>query len=241
MRFTLAGLLFLLSASAHAAETGSIAGAVTDAQSRQPMAGVQVDIDGMSTTTDPDGRFVVDGVSTGSQTIEFHHAGGTLTQTVDVRAESIEHADVALSFGGEVVRIEETLPPPPVKPATVLGETVPVARLPRSDALIESNRAAVVWLMTTVDDRGVVIGTHVMQSPVKLNLDEIAAAQARKLRFHPAVDAEGSPTFSHALVKVEWQPHWSRLMGQTWDAPCAGQGPLNLGMDDPNYRLCDAR
>jgi hypothetical protein len=80
-----------------------------------------------------------------------------------------------------------------------------------------------------------------MQSPAELNLDDIAAAQARTLRFHPAVDADGSPTFSHAVVKVEWQPYWSRLMGQTWDAPCRGQGPLNLGMNDPNYRLCDAR
>jgi len=216
IRLTLAGLFLFLSASAQARETGSIAGTVTDAQSLQPLAGVQVDIDGTSTTTDADGRFLLDGVSPGSHTVVFRDAaGGTLSQTVEVRAESTEQADVALSFGAEVVHIKESVPPAPVKPATVLNETIPKGRLPKTDQLIDSNRAAVVWLMTTVDDRGKVIDARVMRSPAKLRLDDIAAAEARTLRFHPALDAAGNPTFAHAVVKVEWQPYWFRLLGES--------------------------
>jgi hypothetical protein len=115
--------------------------------------------------------------------------------------------------GMEVVRIKEELPAVVTKPQ-VLDQTATVRRLPRSDELIDSNEGAIVWLMTTVDPHGIVTDARIMKSPAGLDLDGIATAEARTLQFHPALDADGRPTTSHVVVKVEWQPYWSQLMGE---------------------------
>jgi Gram-negative bacterial TonB protein C-terminal len=147
-------------------------------------------------------------------------------------------AETGSSSGMEVVRIKEQLPAPATKPMAP-ERTINVSMLPHNDQLIESDASAVVWLMATVDARGVVTDTQVMKSPAKLRLDNIAVAQVNARRFPPALDAAGRPSPSHVLVKVEWQPYWSQKMGELLDAPCAGDGPLNLALPNPTYRVCD--
>jgi hypothetical protein len=158
-------------------------------------------------------------------------SSSALAQTTDAQPQTPPS-------GMEVVRIKEEVPAVITKPQ-VLDQTATVRRLPRSDELIETNEGAIVWLMTTVDARGIVTDARVMKSPAGLNLDGIAADEAKTLRFQPALDADGKPTSSHVVVKVEWQPYWPQLMGELWDAPCRGQGPLNLGLMLPTYRVCD--
>lgn len=238
MRFALFGLMVFAAVPAHAAGTGSVEGTVFDATSGRPLAGVQVVVDGARTTTDARGEFLLGEMTLGTHDVVFRDASGnSVTQSVDVSVDSPQRLDIAVSFGVEEIRVLEKAPAPPATQPILRRGSTTVAPLPRTDELIDTNRAAVAWLMATVDAEGSVADARVMKAP--RGLDAVAVAEAKTLRFSPAMDAEGKPTLSHVVVKVQWEPYWSRLMNETSSAPCQGEGPLNLALNNPTYRVCD--
>jgi TonB-dependent starch-binding outer membrane protein SusC len=93
-------LTLLLVGSPLAAQTGTVQGRVTDAQSGRPLVGTQILIPGTQRgiVAGAEGRFVLDNVATGEVTIRFQILGYEQAErTVTVRAGEVTVLDVTLS------------------------------------------------------------------------------------------------------------------------------------------------
>ena len=98
----------LLHVTAFAQTTGTIAGRVTDAQTKLALGGAQVNVAGtaLSTFADQSGDYMLFNVPTGAQTVEFAYVGhADLRKTVTVTAGATARLDA--SFGTEVVTLDK--------------------------------------------------------------------------------------------------------------------------------------
>ena len=106
---TLLGVVLLLAPSlVWAQDTGTITGTVTDAESENTIPGANVLVVGtqLGAATNPNGRFEIDGVPTGEQTVRVSFTGyETLEKSVDVSAGETVQLDFALTSGA--VALEE--------------------------------------------------------------------------------------------------------------------------------------
>ncbi|HEU5211063.1 MAG TPA: SusC/RagA family TonB-linked outer membrane protein [Longimicrobiales bacterium] len=101
-----AGLLTALPAAAQ--QTGSVTGTVTSAGTGEPLAGVQVSIEGtgLGTLTQANGRYLILQVPAGQQTVRADLIGyGTVTQTVTVTAG--QGTTVNLRMESEAIAMSE--------------------------------------------------------------------------------------------------------------------------------------
>lgn len=96
-----------LSGDVAAQQTGSVEGTVTASQTGQPLVGAQVSIEGtdLGALSNESGRFTVNGVPAGSQTVRAQYLGyTTTTQVVDVVPGQI--VNVALALEEEAIGLE---------------------------------------------------------------------------------------------------------------------------------------
>jgi TonB family protein len=124
-------------------------------------------------------------------------------------------------------------------PAKVKGS---IAHLPYSEALIEGNTYAVVWVLVDISAEGKTTTAKVLKAPKDdAELEQIALASAKKLRFEPARDEDGVAEASTMLVALQWAPFWASRTGKFVWAPCAGSGalPMDFGRThEVAYRDC---
>lgn len=80
-------LLFYLALKVRAQDTGSIAGLLVEGWDGKPLGGATVSVRGttLATTTDPAGRFRVEGVPAGDQAVRFSRSGYATAVVTDVR------------------------------------------------------------------------------------------------------------------------------------------------------------
>lgn len=100
----------LLFAGAASAQTGSIAGTVTDASTSEPLSGVQVSISntGLGTLTGEDGRFIIRQVPEGRQTVRVDMIGYTrYTRNVSVTADEVLNVNITLE--SEAIALDEII------------------------------------------------------------------------------------------------------------------------------------
>ena len=106
--------------------------------------------------------------------------------------------------GHEVINIWD-LPPPAVlpKPKNWIASKSP----PYSDRAILTNAWTRAWLLLDLDARGVVTRFKFLRRP-GYDLEPIASREVGKLRFEPARDANGKPTRTMVVWKIEWPSAW---------------------------------
>jgi hypothetical protein len=152
---------------------------------------------------------------------------------------------------GEVIVLEGKAPPStPPRPTNFVHQKAP----PYSDEAILSDAWTKAWLLLDIDERGVVTRFKFLKRP-GYELEEIARAEAFRLRFTPARDGNGKAMRSQLLWEIEWpSAFWlSTFVGtrsampkvvgfpprrQDYAVPCRGSGPLNLGSVRPTYKDC---
>jgi TonB-linked SusC/RagA family outer membrane protein len=94
-----AAVLVLAAAAPTAAQTGTVAGQVTEGRFGQPLSGAAVEVEGtrLQAVTDADGRFVIAGVPAGTRTLVVRHIGfGLVRQSVTVQAGGSVRADLVV-------------------------------------------------------------------------------------------------------------------------------------------------
>jgi TonB family protein len=222
-----------------AARAATIEGDIVAAGTGQPVAGARIDTaGGASATSDGAGRFRME-LPPGTYVLTFRHpSGGTVSQTVKLD-EDLVKLSVTLDLATEVVTIRQKVPvsqrrmPEPVENYERL---VP----PYTDELIDSNDWAVVWLRLTIDDRGEIARVEVLKSPKDYKLDEPTVKFVKRFHFRPGLDDDGNPSPYQMIYKLEWIPYWDAfLVSKSWNPPCRGEAPLNLGSLAPTYRDCE--
>jgi TonB-linked SusC/RagA family outer membrane protein len=100
----------LLFAGAASAQTGTVAGTVTDASTNEPLSGVQVSITntGLGTLTGEDGRFIIRQVPTGRQVVAVDMIGYTrYTRSVNVTADEVVNLSITLE--SEAIALDEII------------------------------------------------------------------------------------------------------------------------------------
>lgn len=158
----------------------------------------------------------------------------------------------ALAVADEVIHVEGThpdvTPPRPIEPN-------PFATPPYSDEALLQDTWTTAWFMIDVDEQGVARHYKWLKKP-GLDLEPVALAEIRKLKFQPAIGADGKPLRVNMLWRIEWpSASWLQTImgtrsraprqrpgpyGRNHDAavPCRGSGPMNLGMARPVYKDC---
>lgn len=104
-----AGLLLLLLVPTAAFAQGKIAGQVTETGTGEPLAGVNVVLEGtqQGTTTDPDGNYVIVNVRPGTYTVVFSFIGFQTQRITDVRATTGQTTRLDAEMGEEVIEGQE--------------------------------------------------------------------------------------------------------------------------------------
>ena len=98
----------LLFAGAASAQTGSVAGTVTDASTNEPLSGVQISISntGLGTLTGDDGRFIIRQVPTGRQVVRVDMIGYTqYTRRINVTADEV--TNISITLESEAIALDE--------------------------------------------------------------------------------------------------------------------------------------
>jgi hypothetical protein len=170
---------------------------------------------------------------------------------------------VAPAFAGPI-----PMPPPPGEqeppPRYVPGETIiirdkaPPKVLPHprknyhrmappySDEAIDKDVWAKAWVLLDIDARGNVSRVKLLKQP-GYGLDQIALDHAFKMRFDPALDANGRAMATELLWSMEWPSYWwlvnmdeppNRVPDYAQNMECAGSGPLAFGRIHKVYRDC---
>jgi len=247
LRVVVFGAALLLSATARGADDrpGAIAGRVVDTRSGSAVAPATVMLfpaAGAPTTrtTDAAGTFRFGQLRPGSYTLVTFFGDATVRKdgvVVEPDRDTAVVLAVDMMAGAEVVTIKERRPGKVVPPEPI-SRTVPRI-LPYSDEAIQENTWGVAWLLLHIDERGAVTDVKLLKGPGK-GLDEIAVAIARKFRFSPATDAGGRPIAVDYIYIMEWPSFWPTVQGwKVMTPPCKGEGPMNLGSVNVEYRDCE--
>lgn len=152
---------------------------------------------------------------------------------------------------GEVIVIEGKVPPTtPPAPTNFVKTAAP----PYSDRAILSDAWTKAWLLLEIDERGSVARIKFLNKP-GYDLEEIAIAEAFKLKFSPALDGTKRAMRSTVVWEIEWpSAYWLGTFVGTRSAmpplvgfpprrldayvPCRGSGPWAMGSIRPTYKDC---
>lgn len=126
------------------AQTGTIAGRVIDRETRQPMAGVQVYLDGTAYggLTDEAGRYVLSSIPLGTYTVVTQMLGYANGRAENVVVRSGEPATADFELSITVLTLEEVVATGTVDP--IAGVKVPftVGKVTKQDMPVPATRAA---------------------------------------------------------------------------------------------------
>ena len=129
-------LLLLFCASVGQAQTGRIAGIVTDSAHGFPVTGVTISIPGtnLGTTTADNGRYTLPAVPPGTHTLELRRLGYAPVRRTGIVVTADQTTTVDFSVAATVLRLQETVITGVVDPTA--GTKVPfsVGRVTREDA-----------------------------------------------------------------------------------------------------------
>jgi hypothetical protein len=207
----LATLLIAWPARAEDTRGGAILGVVTDAAG-VPVSAATVILRGstpapitMATRSNAEGRFALRGLFGGEyELLTIYGEAKRITRDIRLEDRQIVEVRTVLETAPEVIEIPEPAPPPTLP--RVVKKTAPRI-LPYSDDAILTDHWGVAWLLLEIDAAGLVSSFRFLHRPGR-GLDEIAEAQAWKLRFEPARDAAGRAVPSQLLWKMEWPSYW---------------------------------
>src|SRR2546425_5246952 len=103
-------LLLLCIAPLHAQQTptSAIRGRITDSTTKQPISGVTVSVEGRSTLTQPDGRFVITGVASGPHTVRTRIIGYA-PGSRDVTVSDGQTVDADLTMAAQAIGLSEVV------------------------------------------------------------------------------------------------------------------------------------
>jgi len=106
----LLAMLPLLIAPLHAQQppTTTIRGRITDSTTKQPISGVTVTVEGRSTLTQPDGRFVITGVASGAHTVRTRIIGYAPASR-DVTVTDGQTVDADLTMAPQAIGLSEVV------------------------------------------------------------------------------------------------------------------------------------
>jgi hypothetical protein len=196
-------------APAPAVQPTTLAGRVTDVGGKA-IAGARVHVlprggARVSTETDKDGRYAVELGAAGAYSVVIAVGQVNTYRQVLVTEHATTTLDVLVEVdlgGGEVIKIiDERLPPPAIPAQPVGGESR--KSLPYSKQAMERDAWARAWLLLDIDETGRVTRLKMLKRP-GFDLDQIAIDEAFKLKFEPALDAEGRPMRTYLLWDMEW-------------------------------------
>jgi len=206
-------LLFALAAAANAQETGTITGTVIDAQTNQPLASVQVFIEGTQygTLTDRQGVYGLDNVPAGEHTL-----------VVSVLGYGQQRRVVTLGEGTtltEDFRIEEQ--------AIRVGELVVTGyqirpRRDRTGSLTQVGRADLQSMQIQTADQGLqgmVSGTHIQAST-----GQPGAGMRIRVRGEGSIGAGNAPLYIIDGVQISTR----QTSGMVATSPLAGLEPRDI-------------
>jgi iron complex outermembrane receptor protein len=192
--FTLASLL---SGPALAQSTGTVTGRVTDAESGRPLPGVNVIVDGaaddaspLGASTDPQGRFTIDGLEAGTYTLQARFVGfAPRSRTVHIAAGEAARVRLALSprtVGLEVVEV------------TARRSAAEAAEQIREGRIQEASPRDAGELMRTIPGTGAVRRGPIGLDPVVRGLRETqVGVYVDGMRTFPAGPARMDSPLSH--------------------------------------------
>src|SRR5437899_2621865 len=100
-------LLLICIAPLHAQQTptSAIRGRITDSTTKQPISGVTVSVEGRSTLTQPDGRFVITGVASGAHTVRTRIIGYAPASR-DVTVTDGQTVDADLTMAPQAIGVD---------------------------------------------------------------------------------------------------------------------------------------
>jgi iron complex outermembrane receptor protein len=101
-------LAVLCAAPLHAQQTATVRGRVVDEATKQPLAGVQVNVAGRGALTQADGRYVITGVPTGSDTVRSRRIGYAPSRLV-ITVVGSETVVADFSMSAEAVGLAEMI------------------------------------------------------------------------------------------------------------------------------------
>jgi hypothetical protein len=201
---------------------GELRGVVTGPEGR-PRAGVEVHI--LPATgaprrivTDRDGRYRADLRGGGAHTVVF----------VEGPVQIEGHISVQSGETGDVIEIEDTLPPKVLPELISSPDVIPAY----SEAAKDRGAWTKAWLMLEVDAGGLVKRVKLLRRPGH-DLERAAIDEAFRLRFAPALDRTDRPVRSILLWAFEWPSFWwmldhghstDRLPADAARVPCRGSG-----------------
>jgi outer membrane receptor protein involved in Fe transport len=107
----LASILFMASLETATAETGTLAGAVTDKSTGEPLPGASVSIEGteLDATADEKGAYFVDNVPIGTYSINVEMMGYISVSKADVAVKAGQRTIVDFKLGPTVFKLEEVV------------------------------------------------------------------------------------------------------------------------------------
>lgn len=233
-----------------------LSGRVLDATHGGPVEGVLVMVAGpggflRNVTTDHRGRYGAL-VPPGLYRVIFAHGESRTSGSVTVSAGRGAALDGRVdSIAGEVIEVEGKVTPPVApKPTNFSALRAP----PYSDRAVLTDAWTKAWVLIDIDERGQILRFKFLKRP-GYDLEQIAQAEVRRLRFAPARNGSGKPMRSLLVWPIEWpSAGWLTMFMGTRSAmpkvvgfppqrqdhyvPCAGSGPLQLSSVHPTYKDC---
>jgi TonB-linked SusC/RagA family outer membrane protein len=139
----LAALLLAAFAAPAAAQSGRIAGTVTDSSSAQPLLGVQVSVVGtrLGATTGADGRYVITNVPAGSHTVQVRRIGYQARQIGGVNVATDEPTTLDIVIATAPFTLEAQVVTGVVDPTSGTRTPFAVGRVDVADAPVPPSNA----------------------------------------------------------------------------------------------------
>jgi len=212
-------------------------------------------------TTDAAGRYRVT-VPAGAYKVLFAYGHTQQLVSIELLAGRGGTLDAKLnSASGETIVVRD-----PVKPKRMpkAKNYAPSKAPPYSDAAVTSDTWTRAWLLLDIDQNGNVVRFKWLKRP-GFDLEKIAEAEVWKIKFDPALDADGKPMRVQALWKFEWPAvGWLNMMNDATRSyspsgvtaiqgdkasdfrahhpfayvPCSGESTANLDSYYPITRDC---
>jgi hypothetical protein len=257
MRSTYLAIAFLLAlvASAHAEPLSQLSGRVLDAKHGTPVESALVLVAGASgvehqLTTDTAGRYQVN-VKPGTYILIFVYGTARSSGRVVVEPGRMAMLDGKVdATEGEVIVIRDRIRPPvPPRPTNYKPQKAP----PYSDRAVLEDAWTKAWLLLDISTTGEVTRIKWLKRP-GYDLENIAIAEVKKLKFDPARDSSGKPVRTWLLWSIEWPSAWwlDKFVGTRSGMPpivhgnhrkddyipCKGSGPWHMGSLHKTYKDC---
>jgi iron complex outermembrane receptor protein len=184
--FAIAVLLAFACTPLAQAQTGQIAGVVTDSSTGGPLPGVNVVLvdEQQGTTTDPDGQYEISGLSPGAYDLQASFVGYSDRVVEDVQVSAGETTEVNFSLAPEVTQLQEVV-------AVGYG-TQQRQDLTGSVASTNVEEAEVAGVNTSPQEllQGAAAGVNITQSN-----GEPGARTSVRVRGFTSINASNSPLF----------------------------------------------